>query len=96
MTDRWLYAVGLSRQHTAEDRRPKAKDKDMNIAGPETQKTFTNGDQFRLDPQKTITEKDPYDLDAQKTVTNGRPFTEEELASAMSQSTLKGSRRERR
>jgi hypothetical protein len=68
----------------------------MNIAGLETQKTITNGDHLGLDPQKTITEKDPYDLDAQKTVTSGRPFTEEELASAMSQSTLKGSRRERR
>ena len=93
MADPWLCAVGLSRQHTAENRRPRTKDKDM--AGPDTQKTVTNRDPYGLDPQKPITNRDLYDLDPQKTITNGRLFTEEELASAMSQSTLKASRRER-
>lgn len=85
--------MGLSRQHTAENRRPRTKDKD--IAGPDTQKAVTNGDPYGLGSQKPITKRDPYDLDPQKTITNGRLFTEEELASAMSQSTLKVSRTER-
>ena len=71
--------VGLSRQHTAENRRPRTKDTDTSAL--HTQHTVTNGDPYGLDPQKTIT--------------NGRLFTEEELSNAMSQSTLKASRRER-
>ena len=69
-------AVGLSRQHTAENRRPRTKD---------TDKSALNG-------QKTVTNGDPYGLDPQKTITNERLFTEDELANAMSQSTLKASR----
>lgn len=71
--------MGLSRQHTAENRRPRIVDREM--AG--------------LDPQKTVMNGDPYALDAQKTITNGKLFTEDELANAMTQSTLKPSRRER-
>ena len=70
--------VGLSRQHTAENRRPRTKDTDTSA----------------LHAQQTVTNGDPYGLDPQKTITNGRLFTEEELANAMSQSTLKASRRE--
>ena len=72
-------AVGLSRPHTAETRRPKTRDKDK--TSMEAQKPLVNGDPYGLDPQKTIT--------------NGRLFTEDELAVAMSQSTLNASRRER-
>lgn len=70
--------VGLSRQHTAENRRPRTRE--THASALHTQQTVTNGDPYGLDPQKTIT--------------NGRLFTEEELANAMSQSTLKTSRRE--
>jgi len=35
------------------------------------------------------------ELENQTTVTNGRPFTEEELATALTQSTLRPSKRER-
>ena len=68
--------VGLSRQHTAENRRPRTKDTDRSA----------------LNGQKTVTNGDPYGLDPQRTITNERLFTEEELANAMSQSTLKASR----
>lgn len=70
--------VGLSRQHTAENRRPRTDDNDTDMAGLEFSKTVTNGN--------------VYGLDTQKTVTNGRLFTEDELAKAMTQSTLKASR----
>lgn len=79
LADKWMGAVGLSRQHTAENRRPRTAENEMN--GLETQKTVTNGD--------------TYGLQSQKTLTNGRLFTEDELANAMSQSTIKTSRRER-
>lgn len=73
--------VGLSRQHTAENRRPRTDDNTTtDMAVLEVSKTFTNGDVYGLDKQKTIT--------------NGGPlFTEDELAKAMTQSTLKPSRR---
>ncbi|KAL9133619.1 MAG: hypothetical protein Q9175_005200 [Cornicularia normoerica] len=72
--------VGLSRQHTAENRRPRTNDNTPDMTGLAFSKTVTNGD--------------VYGLDAQKTVTNGRLFTEDELAKAMTQSTLKPSRRQ--
>ena len=74
--------MGLSRQHTAENRRP---------GGPRLPANEMNG----LEPQKTVTDNDPYGLDTQKTIsdsTNGRLFSEDELANAMTQSTLKHSR----
>ena len=79
-------AVGLSRQHTAENRRPGA------LGGLDN---GTNG--IDSHSQETVTNGDPYGLDAQKTITNGtdgRLFTEEELSNAMTQSTLKPSRKE--
>lgn len=72
--------VGLSRQHTAENRRPRPNDDNTDMAGLDFSKTVTNGD--------------VYGLDTQRTFTNGRLFTEDELANAMSQSTLKPSRRQ--
>ena len=73
--------VGLSRQHTAEDRRPRTDDDSTtDMAGLEFSKTATNGD--------------IYGLGTQKTITNGPLFTEDELAEAMTQSTLKPSRRQ--
>ncbi|KAM0798878.1 hypothetical protein BDR22DRAFT_890996 [Usnea florida] len=72
--------VGLSRQHTAENRRPRPYDENTDMAGLDFSKTVTNGD--------------VYGLDTQKTFTNGRLFTEDELANAMTQSTLKPSRRQ--
>ena len=83
-----MVEVGLSRQHTAENRRP---------GGPRIPDNEMKG----LDPQQTMTDGDPYGLDTQKTITNGmngangRLFSEDELATAMTQSTLKPSRRER-
>ena len=74
-----LVVVGLSRQHTAENRRPRTDDNTTDMAVLEVSKTFTNGDVYGLDKQKTIT--------------NGPLFTEDELAKAMTQSTLKPSRR---
>ena len=71
--------MGLSRQHTAEIRRPRTDDNPTDMAGLEFAKTFTNGDD--------------YGLDKQTTVTNGPLFTEDELSKAMTQSTLKPSRR---
>ena len=47
-----------------------------------------------LDISKTATNSDAYGLDTQMTITNGRLFTEDELAEAMTQSTLKPSRRQ--
>ena len=47
-----------------------------------------------LEFSKTVTNGDVYGLDTQKTVTNGRLFTEDELTEAMTQSTLKPSRRQ--
>lgn len=69
--------VGLSRQHTAEDRRPRIDDTTTDMAGLEFSKTVTNGD--------------IYGLGTQETLTSGRLFTEDELAEAMTQSTLKPS-----
>ena len=74
--------VGLSRQHTAEDRRPRTQDGTIEMADLEISKTATN--------------RDFYGLGTQKTVTNGRLFTEDELAEAMTQSTLKPSKQEGR
>lgn len=74
-----ICAVGLSRQHTAENQRPRTAESQM--VGIEAQKTITNGD--------------TYGLQTQKTLTNGRLFTEDELANAMSQSTINVSKRER-
>lgn len=74
-----LVVVGLSRQHTAENRRP-TDDNSTHMAGLEFSKTITNGDFYGLDTQNTLT--------------NGRLFTEDELAKAMTQSTLKPSRRQ--
>ncbi|KAK4694476.1 hypothetical protein P7C71_g3114, partial [Lecanoromycetidae sp. Uapishka_2] len=71
--------VGLSRQHTAENRRPRTAE--SQIIGFETRKTVTSGD--------------TYGLQSQKTITNGQMFTEDELANAMSQSTIKASTRDR-
>lgn len=76
--------VGLSRQHTAENRRPKTDDNSTDMAVLEVSKTFTNGDVYGLDKQKTITNGP-----------NGPLFTEDELAKAMTQSTLKPSNRSR-
>lgn len=82
-------AVGLSRQHTAENRpaRGALHNEDAEMSGLETQKTATNGHANggdRLEP-----------LDTQRTITNGQLFSADELANAMSQSSLKPSRRER-
>lgn len=76
----FLMVVGLSRQHTAENRRPRTDGNTTDMAGLEFSKTVTNGD--------------VYGLETQKTVTNGRLFTEDELAKAMTQSTLKPSRQQ--
>lgn len=76
-----MSLVGLSRQHTAENRRPRNIDSEM--AGLATQNSVTNGHPFGLETQRTITNG-----------ANGRLFTEHELAAAMSQSTLKPSRRD--
>ena len=70
--------VGLSRQHTAENRRPRTDVDATDMAGLEFSKTVTNGD--------------VYGFDTQNTITNGRLFTEDELAKAMTQSSLKASR----
>lgn len=70
-----MVVVGLSRQHTAENRRPRTGDNTTDMAGLQSSKTVTNGD--------------TYGLATQKTVTNGRLFTEDELAKAMTRSTLK-------
>lgn len=78
-------AVGLSRQHTAENRRP---------GGPKVTENGTISEKTR----KTVDNDDFYGLDSQKTITNGtngRLFTEDELANAMKQSTLKPSQMER-
>jgi len=48
-----------------------------------------------LEAQKTVINGDIYGLQTQKTLTNGRLFTEDELANALSQSTIKASRRDR-
>lgn len=72
--------VGLSRQHTAEDRRPRIDDNTTDMAG--------------LEFSKTVTNEDIYGLGTQETLTNGRLFTEDELAEAMTQSTLKPSIRQ--
>lgn len=48
-----------------------------------------------LGAQKTVTNGDTYGLSTQKTLTNGQFFTEDELANALSQSTIKASRRDR-
>lgn len=75
-----FVVVGLSRQQTAEHRRPR-----------------TNGhttDMDSLDFSKTVTNGDVIGLDIQKTVMNGRLFTEDDLAKAMTQSTLKPSRQQ--
>lgn len=72
--------MGLSRQHTAENRRPRTDDTTTDMAGLQFSKTVTNGD--------------VYGLDTQKTVTNGRLFTDDELAKAMTRSTLKPSRQQ--
>ncbi len=73
--------MGLSRIHTAENRRPCGVDTTM--TGLESQRTITNGDTYGLDTQRTITNG-----------TNGRLFTADELATALTQSTLEPSRRE--
>lgn len=72
--------MGLSRKQTAENRKPRTADNATDMTGLEMVKTVTNGD--------------PYGLDIQKTLTNGRLFTEDELADAMTQSTLRPSRRD--
>ena len=74
-----MPVVGLSRRCTAEDRRPRTDENTTAMAGLEFSKTATNEDIYGLGPQKTVT--------------NGRLFTEDELAEAMTQSTLKPSRR---
>ncbi|KAL6720450.1 hypothetical protein ACLMJK_002373 [Lecanora helva] len=81
--------VGLSRKNTAENRRPGGPwaPPENDMTDLEAQKTVVNGvngDTYGLDKEKTITNG-----------TNGRLFTEDELASAMTRSTLKPSRRER-
>lgn len=53
------------------------------MTGLETQRTVTTGNAYGLDANGTITNG-----------TNGRLFSADELATAMSQSTLKPSRRE--
>lgn len=91
--------MGLSRQHTAEDRRAAAaaaaaiQDKDPEV-----------GEMDGLRTSKTVTQTNGYPnhgdgdsaaggvLENQKTVTNGAPFTADDLAQAMSQSTITGSR----
>ena len=70
--------MGLSRQHTAENQRPRVDNGLTDMAGLEFSKTVTNGD--------------GYGLDTQRTVTTGRLFSEDELAKAMTQNTLKPSR----
>lgn len=75
-----LVVVGLSRQHTAENPRPRIDGHTTDMAGLDFSKTVTNGD--------------VYGLETRKTITNGRLFTEDELAKAMTQSTLKPSRRQ--
>ncbi len=56
---------------------------DTEMTGLETQNTATNGNTYGLDTQRTLTNG-----------TNGRLFTADELATALTQSTLEPSRRE--
>ena len=81
--------VGISRQQTREDRppAPPPKDDEPFMNGLELQKTMTQGQMnggTRLQP-----------LNNHETVTDGRLFTEDELAQAMSQSSLKATKRGR-
>lgn len=89
----WLSLVGLSRSHTRDARPGPAKDGADDIpddmAGLSTHKTATNGNGNGY--LNGFTEE----LDNQRTVTQGRLFTEEELANALTASTLRPSRRER-
>ena len=87
----WLTPriVGLSRQRTADEPPPPPpKDDYMDMSGLEAQKTITNGHTnghaIGMQP-----------LDTQRTFTNGQLFTADELANALSVSTLKPSKRER-
>ncbi len=62
--------------------------------GPMVPENEMNG----LEKDHSAMNGDTYDLDKQKTITNGLDgqfFTEDELATAMTQSTLKPSRKER-
>ncbi|KAG8528887.1 uncharacterized protein KY384_006576 [Bacidia gigantensis] len=81
--------VGLSRQHTRDSRvpPPRRKENDHQMDGLKPERTAIEGHvngEVKLEP-----------LDTQKTITNGHLFTEDELAKAMSSSTLKSSRRDR-
>lgn len=79
--------VGLSRQQTAEEHQKcRNIDEDAEMDRLEAQKTVTNT--HDLDG---ATEK----MDTQRTFTGDDMFTEEDLAKAMTQSTLKSSRRDR-
>ena len=95
---RWAVVVGLSRQHTAEHRPPPAK---APTGGGER-------DLGDLALSKTVTSTHGYangsglgggeELENQATVTQpaqGKLFTEDELAQAMSQSTIKANRTSR-
>ena len=78
LADRHLLVVGLSRQQTADRQR---------LGHVEDRQ---NG--YSLKTQKTTIDHDTYGLSMQETLTNGRLFTEDELANAMSQSTIKATR----
>ena len=87
--------VGLSRQHTKEHR-PTKRSRHVDEPADPTGDTMES-----LSTQKTVTATSGFlgghsdELDQQRTITNGALFTEEELANALTASTLKPSRRER-
>ncbi|KAL9640607.1 MAG: hypothetical protein Q9164_000163 [Protoblastenia rupestris] len=84
--------VGLTRQSTASPKPPPPPPKDdvFQMNGLRRQKTIKNG--YMDSDQDGYKGLQP--LDTQRTITNGQLFTADELASAMSQSTLKASTRE--
>lgn len=79
--------VGLSRPHTAERRRPPGAADEVEVNSLKMSRTVTNMNGY--------TNEGMEGLEEQQTITNGRLFTEDELANAMTQSTLKPSKRDK-
>ena len=85
--------VGLSRQHTADKPpTPPPKDNFLDTSGLAPPNTITNDPpNGYMNGHVTGTQS----LNTMRTFTNGQLFTADELANAMSQSTLTPSRKER-
>ena len=90
MLTMWLsFTVGLSRQHTADPPRLAA-----GTTRPE--EGAGNAEMDGLQMSKTATQTnytDGEELENQETVKSGAPFTADELATAMSRSTIKAEQR---